>query len=172
MRIAIGSTNPVKEQAARAVLMPLYPAAEFVTVTAPSGVSAQPWGDQETRLGARNRAQFALERTQAALAIGLEGGVTESEFGLMTSAWCVIMDDQQHLGVGGNSCTLLPQIVVDYIRQGYELGAAMDQLIQQHDTKHKNGAIGILTNDLETRQSAYETIIRFALAPFRHPEWY
>jgi non-canonical (house-cleaning) NTP pyrophosphatase len=48
----------------------------------------------------------------------------------------------------------------------------MDRLVRQHNTKHKNGAIGILTNNLETRQSAYETIIRLALAPFQHPEWY
>ena len=172
MHIAIGSTNPVKCNAVRAVLSPLYPAAEFVSVDVPSGVSDQPWGDQETRTGARNRAQAALDQTGAAMAVGLEGGVVDSEFGLMTAAWCVILDVHERIGVGGNSCTLLPKTVIEDMRQGYELGAAMDRLVQQHNTKHKNGAIGILTNNLETRQSAYETIIRLALAPFQHPEWY
>jgi inosine/xanthosine triphosphatase len=172
MRIAIGSTNPVKCSAVRAVLSPLYPAAEFVTIDVPSGVSDQPWGDQETRTGARNRAQAALDRTGSALAVGLEGGVLDSEFGLMTAAWCVILDRDGQIGVGGNSCALLPTAVVEDVRLGHELGAAMDRLVRQHNTKHKNGAIGILTNNLETRQSAYETIIRLALAPFQHPEWY
>jgi inosine/xanthosine triphosphatase len=172
MRIAIGSTNPVKCNAVRAVLSPLYPGAEFVSVDVPSGVSDQPWGDKETRTGARNRAQAALDHTGATLAVGLEGGVVDSEFGLMTAAWCVILDREGRIGVGGNSCTLLPKAVIEDMRRGHELGAAMDRLVQQHNTKHQNGAIGILTNNLETRQSAYETIIRLALAPFQNPAWY
>jgi inosine/xanthosine triphosphatase len=143
-----------------------------VCLDAPSGVSAQPWGDVETRTGALNRARAALEQTGADLAIGLEGGVQESEFGLLTAAWCVLVDRQGRIGVGGNSCALLPPAVVDQLRQGVELGAAMDQFVHKQNTKHQNGAIGILTNNLETRQSAYEVIIRLALAPFQNPDWY
>jgi len=172
MLIAIGSTNPVKCNATRAVLTPLYPEAEFICLDVPSGVSPQPWGDVETRTGALNRARAALEHTKADLGIGLEGGVQESEFGLMTSAWCVIVDRRGQIGVGGNSSVLLPQRVAEYMRQGDELGAAMDKLVHEHDTKWRNGAIGILTNNLETRQSAYEVIIRLALAPFQNPAWY
>ncbi len=172
MRIVIGSTNPVKCNATRAVLEPLYPGAEFTCLEAPSSVSAQPWGDAETRTGALNRARAALEHTGADLAVGLEGGVQESEFGLLTTAWCVLVDRHGRLGVGGNSCALLPDAVAAIVRQGSELGAAMDHFTQAHNTKQRNGAIGILTNNLETRQSAYETIIRLALAPFQHPDWY
>lgn len=172
MRIAIGSTNPVKCNATRAVLKPLYPGAEFVSLDVPSGVSPQPWGDVETRTGALNRARAALEQTGAHLGIGLEGGVQDSEFGLMTCAWCVLVDVHGQIGVGGNSCVLLPQPVAEHIRQGGELGEAIDQLVQVHNTRQRNGAIGILTNNLETRQSAYETLIRLALAPFQNPAWY
>jgi inosine/xanthosine triphosphatase len=172
MRITIGSTNPVKCSATRAVLTPLFPGAEFACIDVPSGVSAQPWGDVETRTGALNRARAALEQTGADLAIGLEGGVQDSEFGLFTAAWCVLIDRQGRIGVGGNSCALLPPAVAEQVRQGIELGAAMDYFVHQHNTKHQNGAIGILTNNLETRQSAYETIIRLALAPFQNPAWY
>jgi inosine/xanthosine triphosphatase len=126
----------------------------------------------ETRTGALNRAQTALKETDAELAVGLEGGVQESEFGLMTCAWCVIVDRQGRTGVGGNSSTLLPSVVAEQLRQGVELGVAMDRLVNEHNTKWHDGAIGILTNNLETRQSAYETIIRLALAPFQNPVWY
>jgi len=172
MRIVIGSTNPVKCNATRAVLEPLFPNAAFTCIDVPSGVAAQPWGDTETRAGARHRARMALEQTGAELAVGLEGGVQESEFGLLTTAWCVVLDCHGRIGIGGNSCALLPEAVAEAVRQGSELGAAMDQFTHLHNTKQQNGAIGILTNNLETRQSAYETIIRLALAPFRHPDWY
>ncbi len=172
MRIAIGSTNPVKCQAVQAVLQPLFPDATFVTLDVPSGVSAQPWGDEETRTGAYNRARAALKQASADMGVGLEGGVQESEFGLLTAAWCVIVDRTGRVGVGGNSCVLLPPSVAADVRAGLELGEAMDRLVNRANTKHQNGAIGILTDDLETRQSAYETLIRLALAPFIHPEWY
>jgi inosine/xanthosine triphosphatase len=172
MRIAIGSTNPVKCNASRAVLTPLYPDAEFVCVDVPSGVAAQPWGDVEARAGALNRARAALIQTGATLAVGLEGGVQDSEFGLFTCAWCVLVDTQGRVGVGGNSSILLPPTVAERLRRGDELGTAMDQLVNAHNTKQRDGAIGILTNNLETRQSAYETILRLALAPFQNPAWY
>lgn len=172
MRIAIGSTNPVKCNATRAVLTLLYPDAEFACVEVPSGVPVQPWGDLETRTGALNRARAALAETQSEIGIGLEGGVHDSEFGLMTCAWCVIVDSQGRIGVGGNSSMLLPNTIAAAIRRGEELGTAMDQLANKHNTKHHEGAIGILTKHLETRQSAYETLLRLALAPFQNPAWY
>lgn len=172
MRIAVGSTNPVKFNATCAVLKPLYPDAEFVAVDVPSDVAAQPWGNAETRAGAVNRARAALVQTGADMGIGLEGGVQDTEFGLMTAAWCAIVDANGQLGIGGNSSTLLPTPVAEAVRAGQELGQAMDRFADRENTKHANGAIGILTNDLETRQSAYEMIIRLALAPFRNPDWY
>ncbi len=172
MLIAIGSTNPVKCNAVRAVLGSLYPDADYTCVDVPSGVSAQPWGDLETRTGALNRARSALASAGADLGVGLEGGVQESEFGLLTSAWCVLIDRAGRAGVGGNSCVMLPDQVAADVRAGRELGSAMDRLVERHNTKHQNGAIGILTNDLETRQSAYETLVRMALAPFLHSDWY
>ncbi len=172
MRIAIGSTNPVKCSASRAVLSRLDADAEFVCLDVPSGVPKQPWGDAETRTGALNRARGALEATGADLGVGLEGGVLETEFGLMTNAWCVLVDRSGRIGVGGNACALLPDAVAEQVRAGEELGTAMDRLARQANTKQRNGAIGILTNNLETRQSAYEMIIRLALAPFQNPAWY
>jgi inosine/xanthosine triphosphatase len=172
MRIATGSTNPVKCNAVRAVMGPLHPDAEFVGVEVPSDVPSQPWGNSETRRGAVNRARAALGATGADLAVGLEGGVQETEFGLMTCAWCAIVDRTGRVGIGGNSCILLPPAVAEHVRRGGELGQAMDALIHTANTRHQNGAIGILTNDLETRQSAYETNLRLALAPFQNPAWY
>ena len=172
MQIIVGSTNPVKIQAVQVALHEVYAEAKVSGVAVPSGVADQPWNDAETRQGAYNRAQAVLDQTSADVAVGLEGGVLESEFGLMTSAWCVILDRAGHVGVGGNSCTLLPPSVADHLQRGVELGIAMDRFSGQTNTKHKDGAIGILTDGLVSRQTAYEIIIKMALAPLIHPAWY
>lgn len=172
MQIAVGSSNPVKFNAVWAVFAPLYPDPDIFSVEVPSDVAPQPWGNAETRRGAYNRARSALDLSGADFGVGLEGGVQETESGLMTCAWAVIVGADGQTGVGGNSSILLPAPVAEKVRAGIELGAAMDALVQVSDTRRKNGAIGILTNDLETRESAYAHILRLALAPFQHPDWY
>ena len=172
MKIIVGSNNPVKRAAAESVLGPIFPGARFSSVESASGVSDQPWGDDETRQGAYNRAGHVLAHTDAAIAVGLEGGVIDTPFGLMTTAWCVVMGRDGQMGVGGGSHILLPKSVARDVRAGMELGSAMDALVGEHNTKQKNGAIGILTGDLLSRQQAYEVIIQLAVAPFRRPDFY
>jgi inosine/xanthosine triphosphatase len=173
MKIAIGSQNPVKRQAVEHVLSEQFDGAMFITVAVSSGVSDQPFGDEETRRGAVNRARAALQQaTTAAFGVGLEGGVQETEFGLLTCAWCAIVDADGRTGVGGSSCVQLPPTVADMIRDGAELGAAMDHISGASNTKHGLGAIGLLTDALLTRQTAYEYLIKLALAPFIRNDWY
>ncbi len=172
MYLAIGSTNPVKLAAAQNVLTLVFPEAHFWGVSVPSGVQAQPVGDAETRQGAYHRAKAALETPQASIGVGLEGGVIETDFGLMTCAWCVILHEDGSCGIGGGSHLMLPDSVAAAVRSGTELGLAMDQLVGRENTKHQEGAIGILTDGLLSRQLAYEHIIRLAAAPFRSPNLY
>jgi non-canonical (house-cleaning) NTP pyrophosphatase len=56
------------------------------------------------------------------------------------------------------------------IREGMELGHAMDHVIGEHDTKRRKGAVGILTGGLVDRQRAYEVLVTYAPAPFLTPE--
>ena len=48
----------------------------------------------------------------------------------------------------------------------------MDQLSGQHNTKQAQGAVGILTDGLSDRQSAYQQLVAMALAPFVKAEYY
>jgi len=166
MKIAIGSKNPVKIAAAKAILAQVFPHAKFVSVAVSSGVPEQPWGDDETRQGAENRAQAVLAATSADFGLGLEGGVMETPIGIMTCAWCAIVDAGGKVGFGGGLNMLLPKSVADILRAGGELGPAMDALSNTHNSKHKQGAIGILTNGLSSRQTAYEQLVATAAAPF------
>jgi inosine/xanthosine triphosphatase len=171
--IAVGSTNPVKLSAVRAVLVPLAPRARIDSVAVASTVSDQPFGDDETIRGALARASAARDALGAELGIGIEGGVVDQADGEMrTCAWAVVVDTLGRSGVGGSLAMPLPRRVAEMIRQGLELGHAMDQLVGEHDTKRGKGAVGILTADLVDRQRAYEVLVSYALAPFLTPQLY
>ena len=169
LKIAVGSTNPVKLAAVKHILKQAFPGATFVSVAVPSNVSEQPWGDDETCWGALNRAKAVLATTGAGYGIGLEGGVKETAVGLMTCAWCAMVDTQGKTGFGGGANLLLPPRVADIMHQKGELGPAMDALVNETNTKQGRGAIGILTNGLSSRQAAYEQLVAMAAAPFVTP---
>ncbi len=171
--IVVGSTNPVKIGAVRAVLGPLSPAATIDGVRVESTVPDQPFGDEETIRGAMARARAALAERSADLGVGIEGGVVYERDGAMrTCAWAAIVDANGTSGVGGSLAMALPARVASMIRDGAELGHAMDALIGEHDTKRGAGAVGILTAGLVDRQRAYEVLVTYALARFVTPELY
>ena len=164
-RVAVGSTNPVKVSAVRAVLGARYPNLIVESVLAESGVPDQPWGDAETIRGARARAAGALAATGADLGVGIEGGVVEDGDELRTCAWAVVVSRDGREGTGGSLAMPLPPAVARLIRDGEELGHAMDIVTGQHNTKQGAGAVGILTDGMVDRQRAYEVLVAYALAP-------
>jgi inosine/xanthosine triphosphatase len=172
-RVVVGSTNPVKIAAVRAVLARIAPDAEVIGIAVESGVSAQPMGDTETQAGARQRAQRALTLGEGTLGVGLEGGVVELPDGTMrTCAWAVVVDRATREGIGGSLAMPLPPVVAARIRAGEELGYAMDAVANTVGTKHGRGAVGILTAGLIDRQRAYEPLVTYALAPWLAPEFF
>lgn len=172
-RVVVGSTNPVKIAAVKAVLARAGSAATVESVAVPSGVRDQPVGDAETIRGATQRARAALDVAGADIAIGLEGGVVEEEDGTMrTCAWAAAVTRDGRAGIGGSLAMPLPRRVASLVRDGVELGHAMDRVTGGHNTKHGAGAVGILTSGLVDRQHAYETLVAYALAPFLAPHFY
>jgi inosine/xanthosine triphosphatase len=171
-RVVVGSTNPVKIAAVRAVLERAGVNARIEGVAVASGVSEQPVGDAETIRGATQRARAALDATDADLAVGLEGGVVEEEDGMRTCAWASVVARDGRVGVGGSLAMMLPERVAALVRDGVELGHAMDRVSGAYDTKRGVGAVGILTGGLVDRQRAYESLVAYALARFLTPEHY
>jgi inosine/xanthosine triphosphatase len=168
--VAVGSANPVKLAAARAVIATVAPAARFEALAVPSGVPDQPFGDEETIRGARARAIAAREVLDADLGVGLEGGVVDVAQGMRTCAWCVVVHRDGRSGTGGSLSMPLPDAVAAMIRDGEELGLAMDRFARTRGTKHGKGAVGILTGGRIDRQGAYEALVTYAMAPFITPE--
>lgn len=170
--VAVGSTNPVKVSAARAVVARVAPAAQVEGIQVASTVPDQPWGDDETIRGARSRAEAAQRALGADLGIGIEGGVVEDERGLRTCAWAAVVGPAGREGTGGSLAMSLPPAVAELVRNGLELGEAMDRVAGTRGVKRGPGAVGLLTAGLIDRQRAYETLITYALAPFLVPEYW
>lgn len=171
-QVAVGSTNPVKLAAVRAVLQRLEPRAHVDGIAVPSGVPDQPVGDDETIRGATNRAHAARAARDADLGVGIEGGVVDTPHGMRTCAWAVVVTRAGNAHVGGSLSMPLPDAVAALIRGGAELGHAIDQLVGTTNIKHGAGAVGILTEGLVNRMEAYETILAYALAPVLGPKLY
>jgi len=168
--VGVGSMNPVKLAAARAVVGRVAPGARVEPVTVASTVRDQPFGDEETIRGALARARGAREAVCGELGVGIEGGVVDTDGSMRTCAWAVVVDATGREGVGGSLAMPLPEGVARLVRTGVELGEAMDRLTGEHNTKQRQGAVGILTAGLVDRQAAYEVILSYALARFLTPE--
>ena len=171
-RVAVGSTNPVKVAAVGAVLARCGWTTSVLSVAVASGVSDQPFGDAETIAGATQRARAALEAGDADLGVGIEGGVVDEAGAMRTCAWAAVVSRDGRVGVGGSLAMPLPARVAALVRDGVELGHAMDHVTGTQGTKHGAGAVGILTAGLVDRQRAYETLVAYALAPFLSPAHY
>lgn len=172
MRVAVGSTNPVKVEAVAAVIRRVWPEAVVESVEVPSGVGEQPVGDADGRRGALNRARRAREARRADVGVGLEGAITETEMGPTTVGWCVIVDAAGRMGVSSSGHVRIPRPAARRALEGRELGLAMDELTGIRDVKRRMGAIGVLTDGLLDRRSAYEHAVKLALAPFLRPDLY
>jgi inosine/xanthosine triphosphatase len=208
-RVAVGSTNPSKirsvQQALEAILNRNssvgVPKLDMQGLSAPSGVPDQPMGDSETKLGARNRAKTSFDmfvekfQTEPHLAIGLEGGLEETDDNLVCMAWMAVFGkrsklvlswtasqdcgdyilaetDQPCWGISKTATFSLPPKICELVKGGLELGHADDQVFSRVNGKHGSGTVGILTNGLIDRSLYYEHALQLAMIPWIRPDVY
>ncbi len=172
MKIAVGSTNPVKVAAVRQVAQQQWPEAVVIPVDVATGVSDMPMSDAESLAGAQNRARAALTLTQADLGVGLEGGVNPEAIGLVLHGWVVVVDGNGRTGIGGAGRLPLPEAIARRVLAGEELGPVMDDVLGQTEVRKRGGAIGALTAGLVLREEAFAQGVAYALAPFVAPQLY
>ncbi|OJF69809.1 inosine/xanthosine triphosphatase [Alteromonas sp. V450] len=174
--IFVGSTNPVKVNAAQNALSDtLEHDFDAQGIEVPSGVADQPMTEEETRLGAINRIKAMLAQHQGGLSdawyVAIEGGVDVFEDGPATFAFVAIYHEG-HWSVSRSASLPLPVSVFQALQRGEELGRVMDRLFDTVNVKQKGGAIGLLTLNHATRQSVYEVALTLAMAKFHFPDLY
>ncbi|KSU83614.1 inosine/xanthosine triphosphatase [Fictibacillus enclensis] len=161
MKYAIGSANPAKVKAVEQMIKePVQP------LDVPSGVSPQPLSDEETRLGAVNRAKACVEKG-AELGFGLEGGVTDMEGTLYLCNWGALADQDGHLVVASGAKIPLPDEIAAPIRKGSELGEVMTSFTSDKDIRKKAGAIGVLTNGELARDEMFMHIVKLLYGQYK-----
>ena len=173
-RIIVGSTNPVKISSTKLAFETAFPEDEFEVegVSVVSDVRDQPMSSDETLLGARNRVTNAKEKHNADYWVGIEGGIEDHDDELEAFAWMVILGADGTIGKARTSSFVLPHEVSLLVRSGLELGQADDKVFNQSHSKQKNGAVGLLTNDIIDRSDYYKQAVILALVPFLKPELY
>lgn len=175
IRVIVASTNPVKARAVELGLQAALPARaiSLASLAVESGVSDQPFSDAETLTGAENRARAALAaRPDADYGFGVEGGVEDTDHGLLTFAWIVAADGRGRIGRARSAAFLLPEIVAEKVRSGMELGHADDDVFARTDSKRQDGAIGLLTKGALDRTGLYVPAVIAAMVPFLNPDLY
>ncbi|GAB3792106.1 DUF84 family protein [Virgibacillus kimchii] len=156
MIVTIGSLNPAKMNAVRTV----FPDKEVKGIKVSSGVAAQPFSDEETKQGAINRARKCLEKFPSSMGIGLEGGVMFVGDQLFLCNWGALATPEDNLFTASGARILLPGEVAVRLRQGTELGDVMDSYAEKKAVRNNEGAVGIFTNDLVSRQAMFEHVVR------------
>lgn len=173
-KVIIASNNPVKINAVKIRFKKMFPLEkfEFAAVSVPSHVKDQPTDNQETMIGAINRADNAKTQFQDAdYWVGIEGGTERINGEMGAFAWVVIKSNDRS-GKARTGTFFLPKKVVKLIEAGKELGEADDIVFGHTNSKQKNGAVGILTGNVVVRTTYYAEAVILALIPFKNPEIY
>ena len=206
LRVAVGSSNPSKVRSVRQALERVVSRNDNKKVTlelhpcsVPSGVADQPFDDEETKLGAQNRARAARNvfrnttGEEPHLAVGLEGGLEWLDDELWCMAWMAIcgsrseqvlectastdcgeyeLNESLCWGVAKTGAFALPSSVACLVKEGIELGDADDKVFSRIKSKHGSGTVGLLTDGLIDRSAYYEHALILALVPWIRPDVY
>lgn len=186
LKIAVGSCNPVKVNAAlTGVSLSMKMNENDVKVEGyevSSGVPDQPFGDDETKLGAMNRARSCYisftekNGSRPDYSIGIEGGIiirgkgTDDEE-MECVAWIVVYNGSQS-GKSRTASFLLPPAICDLIKGGAELGDADDTVFRTINSKQGEGTVGHLTNGVMDRTQFYVQAVVLAMVPLQWPDLY
>lgn len=186
--VAVGSIRRPKLNAvweALTVFGPtLEPNAQFdvVGLEVPSGVRHTPLSRVDLMAGARQRAEalveIARERKEPwKFFVGLEGGLDVVEEAgnrwVFLENWAYVLDTERRGAYGQSGGVLLPQALArQVVDEGVELAEAVDAFAGSQAIRDSQGAWGILTRNLITRQDAFRTAVINAFAPFFNATMY
>ncbi|MBH0157880.1 DUF84 family protein [Fictibacillus sp. 5RED26] len=164
MKIGIGSSNPAKIKAAHPFITH-FEDAELVSYASDSLVAAQPFSDEETKIGAINRARDCVKQG-ADIGIGFEGGVMEMEDGMYLCNWGAVADQHGNVYSAAGARILLPLVIVAGLKQGKELGTLMGDLTKDPEIRKKDGAIGVFTSGMLSRSEMFLHISTILLGQY------
>jgi inosine/xanthosine triphosphatase len=197
--IAVGSARKPKLHAVSAALESfanlLSPDApcEVVGIEVASGVSHTPTTREELMRGARQRAEALVQLARREshgwdFFVGLEGGldvISEAPERLLGSetgfahprrvfleSWAYVTDGRAaHLGCSG-AIEVPENLAFEVLDRGVELSEAIDKFAGTVGIRDAQGAWGVLSSNLISRQEAFRLAVIAAFAPFYNARMY
>jgi inosine/xanthosine triphosphatase len=185
--IAVGSTRRPKlsavTEAVQAFGPALSPAAEFEVAgfEVESGVSHTPASRGELMRGARLRAEALVDLARVKRGawhyfVGLEGGldVVPENGGqrVFLESWAYVTDGVRgHYGRSGG-VEVPAALAREVLEKGLELSVAIDRFAGAAGIRDAQGAWGVLSGNLITRQEAFRVAVVAAFAPFYNAKMY
>src|SRR5713226_9040807 len=184
--IAVGSTRRPKLGAVSEALVSLsgvlHPDGqiEIVGVEVESGVGHTPASRTESMRGARQRAEALVQLARGRnepwrYFVGLEGGldiIEESPRRAVLESWAYVSDGVRgHYGRSG-AVELPAALAHEVLDKGVELGVAIDRFAGAVGIRDGQGAWGVLSGNLITRQEAFRVAVVAAFAPFYNAKMY
>jgi len=189
--VAVGSTRRPKLNAvweALTVFGPsLDPNAQFevVGVEVESGVGHTPLSRAEVMAGARRRAEALVRAARDQppgqpawrYFVGLEGGLDvvaqDGERLVFLENWAYVTDGAGRGAYGQSGSILVPApVAAEVVDKGVELAAAIDAFAGGRGIRDAQGAWGVFTKNLITRQDAFRVAVINAFAPFFNRDVY
>jgi inosine/xanthosine triphosphatase len=186
-KIAVGSmrrpkVNAVKD--ATSAIAGLFDGeldVEVVGYEVESGVNHTPASRAELMRGARQRAEALREKLQAEESaaqfyVGLEGGLdVVMENGakrVFLESWAYVTDGNRGYFGSSGSIELPEALAEEVLSRGTELATAIDQYAGAVGIRDGQGAWGILSGELISRQESFRLAVITAFAPFYNPRVY
>ena len=170
MLIAIGTRNKAKVGAVETVATQHLHNPTFEAIEVASGVSEQPFTNEETRRGAINRAKATLQQTTAQIGFGLEGGVYELDGTMYCCNWGALATRAGKVFACAGATFALPSQIAQRLKAGEELGPVMDDFTKTANIRQHAGAIGIFTNGLIDRKEMFEHIVLMLIGQYQYDE--
>lgn len=170
MKVAVGTTNPVKVDAVRNVFGRIYKDVTVEPRKVGTGVPDQPFG-AETIQGAINRARNAYRSGEYDFGVGIEAGLSDVEGYVLDIQFCAIYDPYWTT-IGCGSGFQYPPKVLSEVLTGREVGDVMSELSGIPELGQKMGAIGYLSRSMLDRTQLTEQSVLMALIPRINPKLY
>jgi inosine/xanthosine triphosphatase len=186
-RLAVGSTRKPKLDAVKAAAADIAPllgegvVIEIQGYEVESGVNHTPTSREELMRGARQRAEALQQHLRvggvgADFFIGLEGGLdVATENGhrkTFLESWAYVTNTAE--GHFGRSPSIeLPEALAhEVVLRGTELSVAIDQFAGEAGIRDGQGAWGVLSRNLISRQESFRLAVLAAFAPFYNSKMY
>jgi inosine/xanthosine triphosphatase len=162
MRVFVGSANPVKINATRAVMEKIFEDVEVEDRHVDPAVPKEPW-EGEVLKGAVNRARKALQ--EGDLGVGIEAGIYRFDDGLYDIQVCAIIDKRGVITHGQGMGFRYPPPIEDLLLKDMSVSEACEVLFKEKGEGRRGGAVGILSNGLMKRQQLTEQAVLAAMIP-------